>query len=121
MADDFKQNEDVLHLAKFLIAGIVLMLVLATIFAIIDGILTPNSTAINDTIDNLWGALSGLFYFIAFLSAIYGLLYQMAKDDSNVIRFISLIYALSLLSVLILVLFPILVPGVTFVNPLPTI
>ena len=119
MADEFKQNEDVLHLAKFLILGIVVMVLLATIFLILDVILAPNSKVIDTTINNIWGSLYALCFFIAFLTAIYGLFYQMAKDDSNIIRVISLVYGLAILSVLLVVLFPLLSPGSAFTNPIP--
>lgn len=120
MVDEFKQNEDVLHLARFLIAGILGTLFISSVFLILYLITAPSSTFIDDIINNLWASLSGLCFFIAVLFALYGLLYQMAKDDSNVIRVISLVYAVALLTVLLALLMYIFLSGhLTFTNPIP--
>ena len=117
MTEDFKQNEDVLALARYLAIGILLSIVLASIFGFLDLLLRPNSTLVDTTIKNIWTSLYTLSFLIAFLFGIYALLIQLAHDDSNIIRVVSLVYAMALLSVVLIVLFSVF--GFTYSNPVP--
>ena len=117
MAEEFKQNEDVLNLARYLIAVILISIFIASIFGFLYLLLTPGSTYLDGITKNIWNALYVLSFLVAFFSGIYGLLLQLSKDDSNIIRVISLVYAVSLLAVLLAGLFVLF--GFQFVNPIP--
>ncbi len=117
MAEDFKQNEDVLALARYLALGILISISLAAIFGFLDLLLEPNSTLVDYTTKNIWTSLYTLSFLIALLTGIYALLIQLAQDDSNIIRVVSLIYAMALLSVVLIVLFNVF--GFTYANPVP--
>ena len=116
MVEEFKQNEDVLSLARYLGIGIILAIFVAFIFEFIYLLLAPSSTLIDDITKNIWGALYTLAFIIAFFCAIYGLLVQVAQDDSNAIRVISLVYAFALLTTLLALFFFL---GFVFTNPSP--
>ena len=116
MVEEFKQNEDVLSLARYLAIGIIVAIFIAFVFEFIYWLLMPDSKLIDTITKNIWVALYTLSFIFAFFCVIYGLLLQVAKDDSNVIRVISLVYAFALLTTL-LALFILL--GFVFVNPSP--
>jgi hypothetical protein len=117
MVDDFKQNEDVQSLAKFLILDIVLVTVLAVVFAILFALLSPGSTLIDNVINDIWGYLWALCFLLAFLAGTYGLFMQVASDDSNLIRIISLVYGMMLFTMILSALF-VLFTSVGFINPI---
>ncbi len=98
MADyDYEPNHDVVNLSSVLTIGVVGSLLLAIIFTVIYSILTPG---VKITI-NIYGDLYALCFIIAFFAAFYALLLLVTKDDSNIMRVSSIIYAIVVLGVLI--------------------
>ena len=98
---DYKPSEDVVNLSRVLTLGVVVSLFLAIVFSVLYLILTPGVTIKI----NIFGDLYALCYIGAFFAVFYALLLLVAKDDSNVMRLLSLIYALVVLGVLINIIF----------------
>ena len=108
---DYEPDQNVVSLSSALSSGVVASLFLAIVFTILYIILTPG---VKITI-NIYGDLYALCFILAFFAAFYALLLLVIKDDSNVIRIVSLVYAITILGVLITVVFIELNLG-TFVN-----
>ena len=108
---DYEPDQDVVNLSSVLTIGVVISLFLAIVFTIIYIILTPG---VQITI-NIYGDLYVLCFVLAFFAAFYALLLLVTKDDSNVIRLVSLIYAITILYTLIAIVFSVLNLG-TFLN-----
>ena len=74
----YELDENVVGLARILSIGIVLMIVLAITFDFLGTILTDGAT-----IDfQFWGLTATIASFLASLTALFGLLILLSKDDS---------------------------------------
>ena len=92
----YQQNEDVINLAKVLALGIVVFLFLAIVLSGLAPIVATGATVTF----MLWDFVAIAAYYLAALTATYGILLILGKDDSNIMRVIAAFYFLFLLAFL---------------------
>lgn len=93
----YELDEDIVGLAKILSLGIVVLLVLIIIFDFLSTMLADGYVFELE----IYGLISKITFFLASLSALYGIFLILSKDDSNFMRIISIIYFLFLILIIL--------------------